>query len=193
MITKNQMRKILRDEIAALPELYITESDRGIFRQVLSLKEFIDARNIMMYYSVGREPDTVLIAKAALSAGKTLSFPYCLRSGIMQARTVQSLAELKPDMLKIPAPTQCTPVIPPEQLHLIIVPALTFDREGCRLGYGGGYYDRFLRGVGAYCVGLARERLVRDKLPKEPHDISVNCVISESGSNRLPYAADKDI
>ena len=181
MNTKTELRKILRDEIAALPGGYIAESDAGLFRQLTSLKEFISARNIMMYYSVKREPDTVLIAKAALSGGKNLSFPYCLGGGIMQARVVRSLSELKPAALRIPAPTSVAPVIAPEELDLVVVPALTYDRAGYRLGHGAGYYDRFLRCTLAYRVGLAREMLIRDELPRQSHDVAVKCVVSENG------------
>ena len=181
MVIKAKLRTTLRAEIAALPGEYISESDRGLFLQVASLKEFNNARNIMIYHSVEREPDTVAIIKAALSAGKTVALPYCLRGGVMQARVIRGLAELKPAMLGIPAPAPLAPLIAPDRLDMVIVPALTYDRDGYRLGYGGGYYDRFLAAVTAYTVGLARVRLIKDKLPREPHDVAVKNVITESG------------
>jgi len=180
-LTKVELRKSLREEILALPDGYIADSNRGVSLCVTSLKEFVDARNIMIYYSVEREPDTLLIANAALSAGKTVAFPYCLRDGIMQARIVRNLSELRPAVLGIPAPQDTAAIIAPEELDLVIVPALTYDRSGYRIGYGGGYYDRFLRKIFAHTVGLARQRLVKDELPKEPHDIAVKTVITELG------------
>ena len=184
-LTKVELRKSLREEIMALPDGYIADSNREILLCVTLFKEFVDARNIMIYYSVEREPDTLLIANAALAAGKTVAFPYCFREGIMQARVVHKLSELRPAMLGIPAPQDTAAKIAPEELDLVIVPALTYDRSGYRIGYGGGYYDRFLRGISAHTVGLARERLVRNELPKEPHDIAVKTVITEWGA--LPY------
>jgi len=181
MGNKDELREILRAEITALPDEYIAESNKGLFLRAVSLNEFISARNIMIYHSVEREPDTISIIEAALSAGKTVAFPYCFRGGKMQARAVRDLTELRPAMLGIPAPADTAPVIAPEELELVIVPALTYDRSGYRLGYGGGYFDRFLSVIPAYTVGLARERLIRDKLPTEPHDIAVKCVITESG------------
>ena len=71
------------------------------------------------------------------------------------------------------------PVIAPEKLDLVIVPALAYDLAGFRLGYGGGYYDRFLTGTQAFKAGLARERLIMDMLPRESHDIAVDSVITE--------------
>ncbi|MCL2152564.1 MAG: 5-formyltetrahydrofolate cyclo-ligase [Oscillospiraceae bacterium] len=177
---KAKLREILHDEIAALPDGYIADSNRGIYLQAVSLKRFADARNIMVYYSVRREPDTIRIINAALSAGKTVALPYCLRGGILQARLVCNLIELKPAVLGIPAPMDTAPIMPPDELDLVIVPALTYDRTGNRIGYGGGYYDRFLKDIPAYTVGLARERLIRDKLPIEPRDVAVKCVITET-------------
>jgi len=181
MATKDELRETLRGEIAALPDEYVHESNEGLYLQVASLKEFAGARNIMVYHSVKREPDTIAIIKAALSAGKTVAFPYCLRGGAMQARAASDLAGLRPAMLGIPAPADTAPLIAPEELELVIVPALTYDRAGYRIGYGGGYYDRFLRGCPAFTVGLARERLIRDELPVEPHDVAVKCVVTELG------------
>jgi len=134
----------------------------------------------MLYCSVEREPCTLGIAEAALSAGKTVAFPFCFRGGIMQARAVSAVSELRPAMLGIPAPPEDAPVIAPEDLDIVIVPAIAFDEGGYRLGYGGGYYDRYLCSIPAYTIGLARERLIKGSLPRESHDISVRCVVTES-------------
>ena len=97
----------------------------------------------------------------------------------MEARVVRSLDELAPSMLGIPAPPDTAKLLAPEELDLIFVPALAYDAFGYRIGYGGGYYDRYLHDLSAYTVGLARERLLREILPVEPHDIAVKCVIME--------------
>jgi len=177
--SKNELRKLVREKIAILPDSYISASNTEISSRVTSLREFACARNILMYCSVEREVDTFEITKAALLADKTVAFPYCYRGGVMQARIVADISELRPSMLGIPAPPDSSSVIAPEDLDLVIVPALVYDRTGFRLGYGGGYYDRFLAGTNAYKAGLARERLIMDKLPRESHDIAVDCIITE--------------
>jgi len=179
---KIELRRRLHEEVAALPDDYLAYSNEGLYQRAIALKVFADARNIMMFHSVGREADTLKIAKAAFDAGKTVAFPYCFRGGRMQAHAVKSLSELKPAMLGIPAPPDTAPIIAPAELDLIIVPALAYDRTGYRIGYGGGYYDRFLSGIAAYTVGLARERLLLAEMPKEPHDIAVKCVITENAA-----------
>ena len=178
-VLKTELRWVIGGDILALPHDYIRDSDEGICERVLSLAEFVSARNIMMYCSVKREPATREIALAALAIGKTVSFPLCYSGGIMEARVVSSLDELRPAVLGIPAPQRTAPVIDPSDLDLIIVPALAFDSRGYRLGYGGGYYDRFLCDLPAFTVGITRERLIKEELPTEPHDIAVNCVITE--------------
>ena len=182
--TKAELRERIGAEISALPDDYIAASNDGLFLRTTSLKEFIDARNIMIYYSVKREPATLKIAETALSMGKTVAFPLCCRGGLMQARIVKDFGELRPAMLGIPAPLDTTPAIGPEELDLIIVPALAYDKEGYRLGYGGGYYDRYLRGVPVFTAGLARERLLKEKLPREPHDVPVKYIITEDRVQR---------
>ena len=99
----------------------------------------------------------------------------------MHAGVAGRLEELSPEVLGIPAPKESAVRLDPDELDLIIVPAITFDRSGYRLGYGGGYYDRYLAQTKAFTVGLARERLVKEELPREAHDIAVKCLITESG------------
>ena len=179
-LLKTELRKQVNGEIAALPDAYITDSDKSLFQKVTSIREFIDARNIMIFCSVKREPDTIEIAKSALLMGKKVTFPRCVGDGIMHARAVECLSELEPGMLDIPAPPESAPIVVPEELDLIVVPALTFDIRGHRLGYGGGYYDRYLSGIRAYTIGMAREQLIKRSLPNEPHDIAVKCIVTES-------------
>ena len=187
MNAKEKLRKEISGEISALPDEYILSSDEGLYRNITSMGEFISARNIFMYCSVKREAATIEIAKAALSMGKTVAFPLCFRGGIMQARVVNSLDMLRPAMLGIPAPPDTAPTLAPAELDFIIVPALTYDFDGHRLGYGGGYYDRYLSGLPAFTAGLARERLIKDSLPVEPHDIAVKCVITEDRVFPVPF------
>ena len=178
---KDILRRQILDDMATLPDGYITESDDMLRRHVTGLGEFQCAGNIFVYYSVGREPGTLGICEEAFRLGKTVAFPYCHRNGVMQARVVDSLDRLVPAALGIPAPPDDARVIEPDALDLIIVPALTYDEQGYRLGRGGGYYDRYLYGLAAFTVGLARTRLLMGRLPREPHDMAVKCLVTELG------------
>ena len=185
MELKHELRRAVRAEIESLPESYVHSSDEGLFRNIMTLPEFLEAQSIMIYYSVGREPDTQRLAEYALSIGKTVAYPYCYLAGRMEARVVEKLSDLTPKMLGIPAPEKSAMLIAPHELDLVIVPALTFDRDGYRLGYGGGYYDRYLSGIDAFTIGMARERMLKDELPRESHDVSVHLLATESASMRF--------
>jgi len=185
MKLKHELRKGVRSEIAGLPDKYIHESDEGIFKNIMTLPEFLEAQNVMLYYSMDREPGTHRLAEYALANGKTVAFPYCYIGGVMEARVVQKLSDLTPQMLGIPAPSKSAMLIEPCDIDMIVVPALTYDKGGYRLGYGGGYYDRYLAGISAFTAGLARERLVKDSLPREAHDIAVHCLVTEDACVRM--------
>ena len=176
---KKALRSQIVAEIEALEAGYISESDAGIYDRIISMPEFKIARTIFSYYSLGREPDTVRILEYALEAGKTVTLPVCFKGGAMEARAVSSLGELTRSDYGLLEPLDSTRVVLPEELDFIIVPALAYDRDGYRLGWGGGYYDRYLRRTGAFTAGVARQRLLRDTLPREAHDVPVDCVVTE--------------
>ena len=78
-----------------------------------------------------------------------------------------------------------TPVIQPEEINLAIVPCMSCSHDGRRLGYGGGYYDRYLVRTRAVKAVICRERIMRADIPVEPHDQLMDMVISEHGVRRL--------
>ena len=78
-------------------------------------------------------------------------------------------------------PTPNSPKLLPEEIQLVLVPGLAFDRFGWRLGYGGGYYDRFLANFRGDCVGIAFQALFFDTLPHGKYDIPVSRIVSENG------------
>lgn len=181
-LAKQELRTRLLAEIDALPAAYIAQSDEGIFEILQALPQFKAAKTIFSYYGLGREPGTVRILELALSMGKTVTLPVCFKGGIMEARAINSLSELEESKIHLREPLSSDRVMPPEALDFVIVPAMTYDLNGYRLGRGGGYYDRFLRGLSSFTVGLTRERLLLEKVPCEAHDIPVVCVVTEKNA-----------
>jgi 5-formyltetrahydrofolate cyclo-ligase len=78
-------------------------------------------------------------------------------------------------------PTSDLPVVFPEEIQLALVPGLAFDHSGWRLGYGGGYYDRFLAGFQGISAGIVFQTLLLEKVPHSMLDIPMQWVISEQG------------
>ncbi len=103
------------------------------------------------------------------------AFPRCARRGEMHFHIVkQPDADLRPGALGIPAPAVELPLVPPAAFDLILVPGIAFTREGARLGYGGGYYDRYLpRCAKAAWVAAAFAEQLLATLPTEAHDLSL--------------------
>jgi len=175
---KKAFRKEVFAKIAALSEEYITSSNNGIFENFISLPEFVNAKSIFAYISEKREPDTVRIIGKALELGKTVALPVSYDGGIMVPKIIKSLDELEIGKFGIPAPKAGAPVLREEDISLIIVPAVTFNKNGYRLGRGGGYYDRFLEKSKAISIGLGRERLLCE-VPVEKHDMPVKYLVTE--------------
>lgn len=178
---KKAFRKSIFEKIAALSEEYIAYSNEGIYENFINMPEFKSAQNIFAYISEKREPDTVRIIEKALEAGKTVALPVSYDGGRMEPRVIKSLSELEIGKFGIPAPKEDALLLSEEDIDLIIVPAVTFNRAGFRLGRGGGYYDRFLERSSAFSVGLGREKLICE-VPLESHDMSVDCLVTEKKS-----------
>ncbi len=183
MTDKKAMRSLVRHETEALEEKYIEKSDAGIYYNLISIPEYSMAKTIFTYYSVNREPDTVEIIKNSLAAGKQVYLPISNVAGVMDLAVLKSIEDIAEGMYGIPEPSSdnISDVIP----DISIVPALAYDRQGIRLGHGGGYYDRFLSTCSTYKIGLCRERLLYEKLPSVSHDIPVDCIITENKIVRL--------
>ena len=76
-------------------------------------------------------------------------------------------------------PGEGCPLVPQEEIELILVPGLCFDRLGYRLGQGGGYYDRYLAGYGGTTVGLCRREVLQERVPREEHDRQVDLLVTD--------------
>jgi 5-formyltetrahydrofolate cyclo-ligase len=178
---KLSARREIKAKIEGLTQEYIEESNTKIFKNFLSLPEYLSAETVFIYYSVGREPDTGKIIADALSRGKTVALPYSLDSGEMELRRLSGTDTLIQDRYGIPTPPDDAERLAIAKIELAVIPALTFDMRLYRMGHGGGYYDRFLGKFNGFSVGLARERLIADILPTESHDRPVDCLITEKG------------
>ena len=136
--------------------------DRAIAQNILQSEFYQQAECIFCYVSTAEEIDTRMVLENALASGRTVCVPLCGKDGSMTARKITALSELRTGHYGILEPSDTAPEIAPENIDLILAPALSCDRKGYRLGYGGGYYDRFLsrtkRGLcGAVCIS-AHER-----------------------------------
>ena len=178
---KQQLRRTVRALERALSPGYRERSARSIAAHLLAMPEYRAARAVFCFVGTAREIDTRPILEDALAAGKTLCVPLCTGPGVMELRRIRALMDLRPGAYGIPEPPADSPAVPVDDVDFAVLPCLTCNRLGHRLGKGGGYYDRFLSAYRGGSVLLCRERLLREEIPLEPHDYPVPWVLTERG------------
>lgn len=135
---------------------------------------------VMAYIPSGSEVDTQPLIDALWSMDCRVCVPHAVGQGKMRAVMYRPGDALVPDACGIPAPVDGA-TVPPEAIDIVFVPGLAFDRGGRRLGYGGGYYDRFLPNTAARRIALAYSAQLTDALPCEEWDAPVDAVADEYG------------
>ena len=172
---------MMKARIAALDAAYDKVAGEGIVRRLTAHPAWAAADSVFCYVGRRGEIDTRPLLRAALEAGKTLAVPLCMGPGVMQARAVRSLEELAPaGPYGILEPPAGAPEVPPQRLALCVLPCLAAAPDGTRLGYGGGYYDRFLPlACKAVKIALCRAVLLEPVLPRECHDVRADFVLTE--------------
>ena len=176
---KKALRKRYLAARAALSAEEKQEIDRGITENVLQSALYRDAECIFCYVSTAEEIDTRVILDTALRDGKTVCVPLCGKGGSMSARRMTAFSDLKAGHYGILEPSDTAEEIAPVDIDLVLAPALSCDRSGFRLGYGGGYYDRFLAKSHAVCAALCASARLADALPHEAFDRCCDYIITE--------------
>lgn len=157
--------------------------DGLLCRNVLSWDEYKRADILLSYCSVGMEADTRRIITHALSSGKKVAVPRCVPGKLeMEFYFIDSLQQLKPGGFGIPEPEPCKEAkLSACTGGLCLVPGLSFDTDGGRLGYGGGYYDRFLASYSGIAAGLCYSAMLSEQLlPCYSHDVKITYVLTEN-------------
>ncbi len=182
---KNELRRIFREKRQRLDADEKASRDSAICRAAVSLASYRFAKNVLLYAPTAEEIDVMPIALDALSKGKRVAFPKCNPDDrTMVFRAVSSFDELVPGYFGLLEPPKGSPVIvSPAELSssVCFVPALVYDVEGYRLGYGKGFYDRFLYSFGGNAVGVVYSDFVTDGVPRGRFDVKIKILLTEKG------------
>ena len=178
---KARLRRQALDWLATLSSQARIAGDEALFRRFLALPQIESVRTVLLYHGMDTEPDTVRLLSPLWDMGKQVCLPRCLPGNQMEARLVQRDSTLIRHPYGMLEPGLDCPLIPPGQIDLVLVPGLAFDRSGGRLGRGGGYYDRWLAGFSGVTAALCRDGLLMESIPRLPHDLGVNLVVTETG------------
>lgn len=151
-----------------------------------ALKEYKDADVILLYFPTRSEPDISALADIARRDGKKIAFPISVtKDCTLDFRFISSPDELEIGAYGIREPRADAERATLSERTLCIVPALAVDADGYRLGYGKGYYDRFLSTFEGNAVVAIHSSLVCERLPRNDTDIPIKTIITETGAIRL--------
>ena len=187
---KKREKEVLRRETErrrkTLPPEFAAEASRRIVERLRLLESFRAADCVALYLALPGEVDLDPLIPVCRDAGKTIAVPV-----FDSARRIYLMARLDPDVppvekrFGIREPAHPAP-LPLDAIDLMLVPGVAFDRTGGRLGRGGGYYDRLMKGFAGSAIGIAFEVQLVERVPRAPHDRSVERVLTESGVHPLP-------
>jgi 5-formyltetrahydrofolate cyclo-ligase len=177
---KAELRARMRALRAAVPEDERLRLAEAVEERVFGLPEMRAARTVLLFYSFGSEVETSEMARRVHAEGKRLLLPF-LEEERMEAGEVRPDDELVVSTYGPREPARRVAVDPAE-VDVVIAPGLAFDRQGYRLGYGGGHYDRYLHrmGAGALRIGIGFASQLLERVPREPADERLDLVVTDS-------------
>jgi len=182
---RNRLRKEALDRRDELDADIHENGSLRITELVIDQSAYLKASFLFLYLSYASEVETWLLGQEILDSGKKLCIPLINGPGQMEAREIKNLdTDIVPGPMGIPAPSEETNAIDPRLIDLVLAPGLLFDRFGARLGYGGGYYDRFLTHVRPKIEiwGLCfNEQISNRKLIRNEWDQPVTGLVTPSG------------
>jgi 5-formyltetrahydrofolate cyclo-ligase len=185
---KSELKKAIREQAHAARQAQADKDgvSQQVMARVMQLPEYQQARTVMFYVDVRTEVRTRQALPDALASGKRVVIPYCV-DGELELFHLESMDELELGMYRILEPkaelrsvaAKRTPV---EELDLILVPGVAFDRRGGRTGHGKGYYDKLLEHALSRTplVALAFECQLFPEIPMQDHDIYMDKVVTEA-------------
>lgn len=178
---KNELRQLLIDQRKAIAEADFERASERIRQTLKQQPEFRAVHFIHCYVSMNerREVNTHSLIKEMIRTGKQVAVPVTnFQEGVLSHHQLRSFEELESNKWGVLEPNGGKKIAP-EELDLVIVPMVGGDEQGNRIGYGEGFYDRFLEEVTCPKIGLCFEQNIVGKIPTEDFDIPMDKIISE--------------
>jgi len=176
---KAKLRKELLQKRLSLQADEKALFDKQIIENIVSLELYKNAECVIIYAATKGEIDLFPLFYKAKSDKKKVAFPRCFEERQMKFYEVSDLSELEKGKYGLLEPKITLPQREFKPTDLCIVPAIAYDKEGYRLGYGGGYYDVFLKYFVGTSFGAVYDFLLFDRLPRHRNDKNVNLIVTE--------------
>lgn len=180
MTSKRFLRSSLQQDLQQKPQQQYEIQSNQIATRLFKTEEWKDATTVAITISRAPEVDTYPIICEAWQTGKTIVVPKCHKqTRTMTFHIIQSFEQLESVFFGLLEPIVSQTVeVYKSQIDLVVVPGLGYTTKGYRIGFGGGYYDRFLRDYEGKTISLAFPEQIKPSLPLEPHDIPVKKLIT---------------
>ncbi len=178
-------KEYLAKRSALAPEEKVRREE-NIHRVILSSASFRYAETVLGYYPREDEISLLPVFEKAMELGKKVALPRCEAEHTMTYRYITSFDELAPGMYGLYEPGANAPIYQEDPGHasLCLVPGVVFDTRGYRIGYGGGYYDRFLHNYNGSVAGVIYRDFILPTLPYGRYDLSLPVMITDAGMVR---------
>lgn len=182
-VTKKVLRESMIEELGKLTEHERHAISEQLHEGLFKSNYWKNAEMIGIYVSFGTEWDTRNIIEEAFKTGKNIAIPKTIpETKEMDFYQVTDWSQVKKGHFGIQEPViEKTTYVEKDAINLLIVPGLIFSKDGYRIGFGGGYYDRFLVDFIHPTVSLVSEKQLRETLPISNYDLPVNYLITETG------------
>lgn len=179
-IRKAQLRSEILMARLAVPDDEWQGKSREIYRKVINQPAFLNAETLFAFVDAKGEADTRELIRAGWAAGKRVAVPR-VEHGVINFYYIQAFTDLEPGGFGIEEPKRHCPIARPDPHTLMIMPGVGFDTERNRLGYGGGYYDRYLSAnPGIRTIAIAFALQMRQSIPCSAEDLSPDILITEA-------------
>ena len=182
-MSKNEIRNHIRQQRRNQSPSIIQRKSKAIWVSLSSIQEFNRADTIAFYVSIAREGevDTTTMIEESLSLGKRICIPKVVKNNALRFIEIRSMKDLNKGSFGILEPAGGSRILP-QAIDLVIVPGVAFDKSGNRLGFGKGYYDKFLSKLedGTPIIALAFDFQIVDSIPSSKNDVRVHKIITET-------------
>jgi 5-formyltetrahydrofolate cyclo-ligase len=176
VVEKARLRKQLLDARDGLSLDFIKITSKEIQDNLRKIDYFRTAETIGAYYSIGSEVHTQDLLQSILNAGKQLALPKVVKNDLI-FKKISSFSELEQGNFSVMEPKDKCEVV--KNLDVVIVPAIALSKNGYRLGYGFGYYDRYLHGKKSTTIALSYAKQVIKSFTHDDHDVKMNFIVTE--------------
>ena len=176
VVEKARLRKQLLDARDGLSLDFIKITSKEIQDNLRKIDYFRTAETIGAYYSIGSEVHTQDLLQSILNAGKQLALPKVVKNDLI-FKKISSFSDLEQGNFSVMEPKDKCEIV--KNLDVVIVPAIALSKNGYRLGYGFGYYDRYLHGKKSTTIALSYAKQVIKSFTHDDHDVKMNFIVTE--------------